>query len=145
MLAPFWLPKCFPLGTLLALKIDQKNDPKMDCLKGRSKIAPRAPKTLPRRPPDPPWRAPRGFREPLGWLFLAVAVSGCGLCGSWLPIIRNRREHVEKKKSTTVIHSGHSHWPLKSRKHCRNCRNPEGGGGGCTKRSSIYGHPKSNK
>jgi hypothetical protein len=54
ILAPFWLPKCLPLGTLLALKIDQKNDPKSDCLEGRSKVAPRAPKTLPRRPPDHP-------------------------------------------------------------------------------------------
>ena len=41
------------LGTLLALKIDKKIDPKSDCSKGRSKIAPRPPKTLPRRPPDP--------------------------------------------------------------------------------------------
>ena len=53
-MAPFWLPKCLPFGTLLALKIDQKIDPKSDCLKGRSKNAPRAPKTLPRRPPDLP-------------------------------------------------------------------------------------------
>ena len=42
-LVPFWFPKCLPLGTLLASKIDQKNDPKSDCLEGRSKIAPRAP------------------------------------------------------------------------------------------------------
>ena len=40
---PFGLPKCLPFGTLLALKIAQKIDPKSDCLKGRSKIAPRAP------------------------------------------------------------------------------------------------------
>ena len=51
--------------------------------------------------------------------------------------IRNRRKHVEKKRSTTVIHGVHSHWPLKSRKHFRNCRNTEGGGGGRAKRSSI--------
>ena len=53
-LAPFGPPKCVPLGTLLALNIDQKKDPKSDCLEGRSKIAPRPPKTLPRCPPDPP-------------------------------------------------------------------------------------------
>ena len=54
ILAPFWLPKCLPLGTLLALKINQKTDSKSDCLEGRSKVAPRAPKTVPRCPPDPP-------------------------------------------------------------------------------------------
>ena len=67
ILPPFWLPKCLPFGTLLALKIDQKIDPKSDCLKGRSKIAPRAPKTLPRRPPDPPGEPqdpPRGLLDP---------------------------------------------------------------------------------
>ena len=26
ILVPFWLPRCLPLGTLLATKIDQKND-----------------------------------------------------------------------------------------------------------------------
>ena len=66
ILAPFWLPKCLPLGTLLALKIDQKNDPKSDCLKGRSKIAPRAPKSPPRGlqdPPRPPKRGPRAAKS----------------------------------------------------------------------------------
>ena len=64
ILGPFCLPKGLPFGTLLAFKIDQKIDPKSDCLKGRSKIAPRAPKTLPRRPPDPlgqPQDHPRRF------------------------------------------------------------------------------------
>ena len=72
ILAPFWLPKCLPFGTLLALKINQKIDPKSDCLKGRSKNAPRAPKTLPRRPPDLPGepqdplrRLPDPLRTPL--------------------------------------------------------------------------------
>ena len=46
----FWLPKWLPLGTLLATKIDKKNDPKLDCPKSRSKIAPRRP----RRPKTPP-------------------------------------------------------------------------------------------
>ena len=66
-MAPFCLPKCLPFGTLLALKIDQKNDPQSDCLQGHSKIAPRAPKTLPRRPPDPPGEPqdlPRGLPDP---------------------------------------------------------------------------------
>ena len=58
ILAPLGIPKCLPFGTLLALKIDQKIDAKSDCSKDRSKIAPRAPKTLPRRPPDPP-KTPR--------------------------------------------------------------------------------------
>ena len=67
MLPLFWLPKGLPFGTLLALKIDQKIDPKSDCLKGRSKITPRAPKTLPRRPPDPsgqPRDPPRQLPDP---------------------------------------------------------------------------------
>ena len=95
ILAPFAPPKGLPFGTLLALKIDQKIDPKSDCSKSRSKIAPRPPKTLPRCPPEAPGEPqdpPRGFREPRS-----------------NQKIRNRREHVEKKKSTTVIHSGHSH------------------------------------
>ena len=39
-------PQMPPFDILLALKIDQKINQKSDCLKGRSKIAPRAPKTL---------------------------------------------------------------------------------------------------
>ena len=41
--APFWLPKCFPFGTLLASKIGQKINRKLDCSKCRPKIAPRPP------------------------------------------------------------------------------------------------------
>ena len=47
---PFWHP--------FRIKIDQKIDAKSDCAKGRSKIAPRAPKSLPRRLPDPPRTPP---------------------------------------------------------------------------------------
>jgi hypothetical protein len=124
ILAPFWLPKCLPLGTLLALQIDQKNDPKSDCLQGRSKIAPRAPKTLPRRPPEPPGMpqdSPRGLPDP------PRTPSGCPkklpgsprttqnvFRSSWPNNlfrknrkIRNRRK-MSKTKSTMSIHGGRS-------------------------------------
>ena len=55
ILVPFWLPKCLPLGTLLATQIDQKNDSKFDCSKCRLKIATRPPKT----PPGPPQERPK--------------------------------------------------------------------------------------
>jgi hypothetical protein len=152
-LAPFWLPKCLPLGTLLALQIDQKNDPKSDCLQGRSKIAPRAPKTLPRRPPEPPGMPqdpPRGLPD------LPRTPSGCPkkLPGSprttqnvfrsiWPNNlfrknrkIRNRRKHVEKK-----VDIGLPRWSLTSvaqkSKALSQRSNTEGGGGGRAKRSSI--------
>ena len=66
ILVPFSLPKCFPFGTLLAPKIHQKIDLKSNCAKGRSKIAPRAHKTLPgvpRAPPDNP-RTPQIASRP---------------------------------------------------------------------------------
>ena len=120
-MVPFAPPKGLPFGTLLALKIDQKIDPKSDCLKGRSKIAPRAPKTLPRRPPDPsgePLDLPRGLLDPprmpqealpdpLGRPKTFSEASG--------PITFfgkiEKFEIVEKtgrKKATTVLHGGHS-------------------------------------
>ena len=40
--------KCLPFGTLFAFKNNQKNVPKLDCSKSRSKIAPRPPKGTPR-------------------------------------------------------------------------------------------------
>ena len=61
ILAPFWLPKCLPLGTLLATKIDQKINQKLDCSKCRPKIATRPPKTS----PGPPKTLPRGPRAPI--------------------------------------------------------------------------------
>ena len=114
-MAPFWLPKCLPLGTLLALKIDQKNDPKSDCLEGRSKVAPRAPKTLPRRPPDPPrtpqeasWTPPGCPRSPPGPsrttqnFFRIIWPNNLFRKNRK---IRNRRKKVEKK-----VDNGHPQW-----------------------------------
>ena len=147
-MAPFWLPKCLPLGTLLALKIDQKNDPKSDCLEGRSKVAPRAPKTLPRRPPDPPrtpqedsWtpsgcpRGPPGPPRTTQNFFRSIWPNNLFRKNRKS---RNRRKHVEKKRgrqrsSTVVTHIR----PHKNREHFQNGQNPEGGGGGRAKRSSI--------
>ena len=63
-MAPFWLPKCLPFGTLLALKIDQKIDRKSECLKGRSKIAPRAPKSAQDPPKTPPGPLPESPGTP---------------------------------------------------------------------------------
>ena len=60
ILVPFWLPKCLPFGTLLATKIDQKNDQKLGCSKCRSKIATRPPKTS----PGPPQECPKTPRSP---------------------------------------------------------------------------------
>ena len=54
ILMPFWLPKCLPLGTLLATKIHQKNDQELDCSKCRFKIATRPPKTAPGPPQERP-------------------------------------------------------------------------------------------
>ena len=148
---PFWLPKCLPFGTLLALKINQKVDPKSDCLKGRSKNAPRAPKTLPRRPPDPPGHPqvpprrlpnpprtpPDALTDPSGrpkMLFRTIWPNNLFRTNRK---IRNRRKSVERK-----VDNGHPRWSLasvahKNRKHFHNGRNPEGGGGGRAKRSSI--------
>ena len=68
---PFCVPKSLPLGPLLAVKIDQKIDPKSDCSKSRSKTAPRPPKTAPRGPqepprcpPGPPWTAQNALPDP---------------------------------------------------------------------------------
>ena len=59
--APFWLPKCSllgtlcpPLGTLLATKIHQKNNQKIDCSKCRLQIASRPPKTSQGPPQERP-------------------------------------------------------------------------------------------
>jgi len=68
ILVPFWLPKCLPLGTLLATKIDPKNDPKFDCSKCRVQIATRPPKTSPGFPqerPKTPQDHPKTCQEPL--------------------------------------------------------------------------------
>ena len=111
ILVPFWLPKCLPLGTLLALKIVQKNDPKMDCLKGRSKIAPRAPKTPPRRPPDPPRRAPGPPKRLPG--APRMAVSGCGcfwLWPLWLLAPNNSKSSRTCRKKE--VDNGHPRWSL---------------------------------
>ena len=54
ILVPFWLPKCLPLGTLLATKIDPKNDRKFVCSKCRVQIATRPPKTSPGPPQERP-------------------------------------------------------------------------------------------
>ena len=67
ILVPFWLPKCLPLGTLLATQIDQKNDSKFDCSKCRLKIATRPPKTSPGPPqerPKTPQDHPKTPQEP---------------------------------------------------------------------------------
>ena len=150
ILVPFWLPKCLPFGTLLATKIDQKIDPKSDCLKGRSKIAPRAPKTLPRRPPDPPGQLQDASRTPPGHPQMPSRIPQMHQNVSEashpitrfqkfekIEIVESCQKQVEKKRSTTVIHGGHSHRSLKNRKHFHNGRNPKGGGGGRAKRSSI--------
>jgi hypothetical protein len=132
-LGPFWLPKCLLFGTLLALKIDQKIDPKSDWLKGRSKNAPRAPKTLPRRPPDLPGEpqdplrrlpdplrtpldGPKGFSETPGprhffGKFQKINLSFFRRSSLYSGRrknrkIRNRRKKVEKKsrrRSSTVV------------------------------------------
>ena len=59
---PFWLPKCLPLGTLLATKIIPKNSRSPQ---DRPKIAQDHPKMVPRsakttqEPPRPPQGAPK--------------------------------------------------------------------------------------
>ena len=59
-------PKTAPSGTLLAIKIGQKINRKLDCSKYRPKIAPRPPKTLqdhPKSAPGPPKTGPRPSQE----------------------------------------------------------------------------------
>ena len=153
-----------PFGTLLALKIDQKIDPKSDCLKGRSKNAPRAPKTLPRRPPDLPGepqdplrRLPDPLRTPLdGPKRFSEAPGPRHFFGKFEKInpvffpkelfVKRSSEksknskmskNMSKKRSTTVIHSGHPHRSSQKPKALSKRSNTEGGGGGRAKRSSI--------
>ena len=64
ILVPFWLPKCLPLGTLLATKTDQKNNQKIDCSKCRLKIATRPPKTSPGLPKSTPRSSKTTPRSP---------------------------------------------------------------------------------
>ena len=123
ILAPFCLPKCLPFGTLFALKIDQKIDPKSDCSKGRSKIAPRAPKTPPRRPPDPPGcpqDPPRPSQnapqEPPGPLLDRPGSRK----------LRNRQQKKTKKKSTVSIYASHSPWSFAMVKSHSQRSNPRG-------------------
>ena len=125
---PFWHP--------FRIKIDQKIDAKSDCSKGRSKIAPRAPKTLPRRPPDLPGepqdplrRLPDPLRTPLdgpkSFSEAPVPRHFFGKFEKINPVFFPKELFVQrsseksknsktskkcrKKKSTTVIHSGHPH------------------------------------
>ena len=153
ILAPFWLPKCLPLGTLLALKIDQENDPKSDCLEGRSKVAPRAPKTLPRCPPDPPGEPqdpPRGLLDPPRMPQEALPdppgrskmfSEACGPITFFGKIKKIELvEKKSKKKSRTVIHGGHPHRSSQKPKALSQRSNTEGGGGGRATRpyNKIY-------
>ena len=60
--APFWLPKCLPLGTLFAPKIAPKNNQKSKCPKSRPKTTQFRPKTAqdrPKRLQEAPKRVPR--------------------------------------------------------------------------------------
>ena len=60
--APFWLPKCLPLGTLFAPKIAQKNNQRSKCPKSRPKTTQFRPKTSqdrPKRLQEAPKRVPR--------------------------------------------------------------------------------------
>ena len=114
-------PKMPPFVIIWALKIDQKNNPKSDCLQGRSKIAPRAPKTLPRRPPDPPGEPqtpPRGLPDPprtppdalpdpSGRPTMFSETSG--------PMIffgKIEKAELVEKKSTKKNDNGHPQWSL---------------------------------
>ena len=123
ILAPFCLPKCLPLGTLLATKIDKKIDPKLNCSKGRSKIAPRAPKTLPRGPPDLPGEPqdpPRGLLDlprmlqealpdPPGRPKMFSEAFGPITFFGKIEKVEIVENMLKKKRSTTVIHGGHPH------------------------------------
>jgi len=109
VLAPFGPPNCLPFGTLLALKINQKIDPKSDCSKGRSKIAPRPPKTLPRRPPDPqdlPRCSPGPPRTPQDVPKRLFPAPGPAI---FFGKIENSKSSKDvEKKSTMFIHGDHS-------------------------------------
>ena len=73
ILAPFWLPKCLPLGILFAPKIAPKNHKKSKCPKSRPKTTQFRPKTAqdrpkrlqeaPKRVPRSPKSTPRGFKN----------------------------------------------------------------------------------
>ena len=151
----FWLPKCPPLGALLATKIDQKNNQKFDSSKCRVKIAPRSPQERPRLSQDAPRTPPESPRISQD---ASRTTPGCPQMPSRTlpndlrcfseasgPITFfgkiNKFELVEKKSKTkspqrssaVVTRIG----PHKNRKRFHNGRTPEGGGGGRAKRSSI--------
>ena len=97
---------------------------------GPPRRAPGLPNRLPGPPPDAP-RSPPGapgrskmFSEASGPITFFGKIEK-------VEIVENMSK---KKRSTTVIHGGHSHRPLKNRKHFHNCRTPEGGGGGRAQR-----------
>ena len=96
-----------------------------------SQDAPRTPPESPRPPQEasrtPPGRPQMPSRTPPDDPKCFSEASG--------PKKSNSSKKGRKKKSTMVIHGGHSHRPLKNRKHFHNCRTPEGGGGGRAKRS----------
>ena len=66
--APFWLPKCLPLGTFFAPQIAPKNNQKLKCSKSRPKTTQFRLKTAqdrPKRPQESPNRAPRSPKSTL--------------------------------------------------------------------------------
>ena len=106
----FWLPcppKWLPLGTLFAIKIDQKIDPQSDCAKGRSQSAPRRPKTLPGHPPDPP-----GHPQMPSRTLLDRAPDPPGYPQKALP-----RFEIVENTSRKKVDNGHPRWSLASVAH----------------------------
>ena len=125
ILDQFWLPKPLPLGTLFDTKLDQKNDQNFISKKDGPKSGPRRPQEAPKTPPGGPGtpqevsRAPKmtpqelqndppgGQNDP---------PSGQQVFPKHLvqqPFRKDQRSRKSrkksKKKSTMVIHGGHSH------------------------------------
>ena len=114
-----------------------QNAPRPVGEEGETPDPPGEPQDPPRRLPDPSRTPPDALPDPPGrpkMLFRSIWPNDVFRKNQKL---RTRRKHVEKKSrqrsSTVVTRTG----PHKNRKHFHNGRNPEGGGGGRAKRSSI--------
>ena len=145
-------PQMSPFGHPFGDTNRSKNRSKIELLKRSLQDRPKSAQDPPKRPPRPPRRAsgppkrppgppPDAPRSPPGPPRTTQNV----FRGFWPNNVfrknrksRNRRKHVEKKE----VDNGHPRWSpasvlTKNQQYFQNGRNPEGGGGGRAKRSSI--------
>ena len=136
LLAPFWRPKSIKktIRNRTALKVAPRSPQERP---RRSQDAPRTPPGPPKRPPGPPPDAQEALPDPLGRPKTFSESSGPITFFGKIEKFEIVEKKVEKKRSTTVIHSGYPHWSSQKPKALSKRSNTEGGGGGRAKRSSI--------